>query len=140
MYLFLFKSLLQTFLDVRVSKDSLKTALFVKPTYTHQNLYHKSCHPYHTKRVISYGKALQYMRIISDDLQLVIESEKLDGYLSVRGFPESMVKEKVNRAILQNRDILLKNEQPLGMKLQGLSVSCPDIPPSLWKKGLKYIH
>ena len=102
------------FLDVRVSKDGtgLKTDLFIKPTDTHQYLHHKSCHPYHTKRGIPYGQALRYRRIISDDLQLGLESEKLVGYLIDRGFPENMVREQVNRAILQNRDTLLDSERP----------------------------
>ena len=61
-----------SFLDVQVSMGEggvLTTDLFCKPTDTHQYLHKKSCHPWQMKKAISYGQALRFRRICSEDRQ-----------------------------------------------------------------------
>ena len=59
-----------SFLDFRVTMGKegvLISDLFGKPTDTHQFLHKKSCHPWHTKKMIPYSQALRYRRICSED-------------------------------------------------------------------------
>ena len=75
----------------------LTTDLFCKPTDTHQSLHRKSCHPWHTKKVIPYSQALRYRRICSEDRQFQSRLGELTGWLNDRGYEESLVNEQIDR-------------------------------------------
>ena len=95
----------------RLAWGVLLTDLFCKPTDTHQYLHKKSCHPWHTKKVIPYGQALTFRRICSEDRQFQERVGELAGWLKDRGYEESLVNEQIDRVRRLDRTALLANAE-----------------------------
>ena len=87
----------------------LSTDLFCKPTDTHQYLHKRSCHPWHTKKAIPYGRALRFRRICSEDRQFQERVGELAGWLKDRGYEESLVNEQIDRVRRLDSTTLLAN-------------------------------
>ena len=94
-----------SFLDTRVSlkNGSLTTALYVKPTDTHQYLAANSCHPRHCKTAIPFSQALRMRRICSSDEDFLKRTSELKTHLAHRGYVPSFVQEQINRALYIRR-------------------------------------
>ncbi|GFO41068.1 hypothetical protein PoB_006757300 [Plakobranchus ocellatus] len=76
------------FLDVMgLSDDILHTDLYSKPTDTFKYLQWASCHPYHTKRNISYSLAIRLIRICSSEEALANRLRQLSLHPQTRGYP-----------------------------------------------------
>ena len=90
------------FLDVMVSiKDGqLHTDLYSKPTdHARQILYWTSCHPKHTKTSLPYGLAFHLNHICSSQESLQKRITELEGFLKARGYPNSIIKRQISKAL-----------------------------------------
>ena len=84
------------FLDVMVVEKgcALETDLYCEPTDSNQYLQKASCHPWHTKKGIPYGKALRIRRICSNEGRFQERSEELIGWFTNRGYEENLLGNK----------------------------------------------
>ena len=75
-------------LDVEVtwSGNKLLTALYIKPTDTHQYLEFSSCHIYHSKKSIPYSQALRFYSIYSENRFFDNRCNQLEGWHKDRGY------------------------------------------------------
>ena len=64
-----------------INDGSISTDLCTKPTDKHQHLVHSSCHPLHTKKVISFSLALRLRRICSTDAAFNTRAAQLTDHL-----------------------------------------------------------
>ena len=89
------------FLDTVVYLNSdthtLHTKLYIKPTYKNQYLHYNSEHPSHIKHAIPYSQAIRLRRIIDEDSNLHEEITKLQERFLQRGYPSSLLNEKLNK-------------------------------------------
>ena len=72
-------------LNIKLTDGELKTALFIKPTGTHQFLDPTSCHPYRCKTGIPSSQALRLNRICSDNDTFDRCCNDLEKWLMERG-------------------------------------------------------
>ena len=89
------------FLDVaiKIKEGKLITDLYCKPTDGHQYLHYDSCHADHIKRSIIFSQTLRLKRICSEKNDLNAHVEDLKKWFHRRGYPDSVVKEQVERAL-----------------------------------------
>ena len=89
------------FLDVMVSikEGQLITDLYSKPTDSHQFLHWTSCHPKHTKTSLPYSLAFRLNRICSAPETLQKRISELEAFLTARGYPISVIKRQISRAL-----------------------------------------
>ena len=104
-----------TFLDVIIFlKDGhihVVTNLFTKPTYTHQYLHQRSCHPRHQKSTISYSQALRLRRICSQEPDYFTHTKELKQHLVARGYHRKEVQQYIDRATGVKRAQALKKSE-----------------------------
>ena len=98
------------FLDVMVSTrdGKLCTDLYSKPTDSHQYLHWSSCHPKHTKSSLPYSLAFRLNRICSSPETLKGRIDELEGFLQSRGYPESVIKSQISKALEIPRSVALE--------------------------------
>jgi hypothetical protein len=98
------------FLDTTIIKDhngSLSTTLYSKPTDAHMYLHYDSFHPRHQKHSIPYSQALRIRKICSSNIEFDRCTEQLRQNLKLRGYPNQLIKQAIQKARLLNRDILI---------------------------------
>ena len=88
-------------LDVMVSiKDGqLHTDLYSKPTDAQQFLHWTSCHPKHRKTSLPYGLAFLLNHICSSQESLQMRITELERCLKARGYPSSIIKRQISKAL-----------------------------------------
>ena len=98
------------FLDVTVSiaEGVIETALYVKPTESHQYLLLSSCHPFYCKKSIPYSHTRSLNRICSNNEFFDKRCNGLVKYLLERGYSEKKVRKEILRARVIPRDTLLE--------------------------------
>ena len=98
------------FLDVTTIAHNgrIVSDLHVKETDNHGYLDYSSSHPSHNKLSIPYSQFLRIKRIYSTWSGFAINSLKLCHYLSLRGYPYSLVKEALIKVIKLDRTNALK--------------------------------
>ena len=101
------------FLDVKVVNESgvLETDLHVKPTDSHQYLYHTSCHPKACKKGIPYAQALRLRRVCSKSCFFEKRAKDLIEFLVERGYKRGFVESQIGRARRLPREETLRDKQ-----------------------------
>ena len=97
------------FLDtwVKVLRNTLIVELYTKPTDTHNYLHFTSSHPKHTKRGGPYGQFLRVRRNCTLESDYVKHSDQLKKHYLDRGYPESLIDNSREKALMRNRRELL---------------------------------
>ena len=101
------------FLDEKVIlKDgNIITDLYLKATDTHQYLDSSSCHPYHSKKSISYNHALYLNRVCSNNAFFDQRCNKLEYWLHQWGHSEKIFRQEILKARKIPRNELLEKER-----------------------------
>ena len=100
------------FLDILMIKENGKitTDIYFKDTDSKQYLNFQSCHPRHTKTSIPYNLARRICTIVSDNKTRNIRLGELTTALKRRGFPRSLIKSGIEKALSIPRQELLKTK------------------------------
>ena len=85
---------------MKVKEGRLITDLYCKPTDGHQYLHYDSCHADHIKRSIIFSQTLRLKRICSEKNDLNVHVEDLKTWFRKRGYPDYLIKEQAERALL----------------------------------------
>ena len=108
------------FLDTTVTitpNGTIKTSLYQKPTDRHAFLHNKSYHPSSTKRSLPYSQALRLKRICTSEEDYYSATESLKEQFKARGYKDTDISDQIKKASLQNRNELLKPQQPRDKKV-----------------------
>ena len=96
---------------------------------THQYLHHRSCHPSHCKRSITYSQALRMQRICSSTTDYKRHVKELKGHLVERGYDGQAIQEQIDKATNRNREELLTSRRKITEQVTPLVVTYhPDLP------------
>ena len=99
------------FLDTRIYIDEegdIQTAVFVKPTDTHNYLHADSAHPRHLLKNLPYSQALRMRRICSQDEVLHESNNALLQQFQERGYPRDLIESQIERATNTPREQTLQ--------------------------------
>ncbi|KAJ8051152.1 hypothetical protein HOLleu_04614 [Holothuria leucospilota] len=102
------------FLDLRIFRNSegfFNTDLFVKPTFKNLYLNYNSYHSKHFLENIAYGQALRIRTICSTKESAHKNLNTLKSNLIERGYPTSIVNEKVSKTCTIPRRTLLNRNR-----------------------------
>ena len=125
------------FLDALTYKDKnnyIQTTLYKNPT-DHQNYIHsKSAHPFSLKKSIAYSQALRLKRICSTTGEYEKHTDNLKKQLLKKGYPETMVNEKIQKATNQSRAGLLNKEKTE----TGITSPCVQLTTKLYPISKQY--
>ena len=102
------------FLDTEIFKvhDQLCTKVYHKPTDAYAYLHYSSCHPNHVKNNIPFGQFSRIRRICTYIEDFKSQSSTLKRKLLARGYPFKLINQAYQKALLLNRDDLLKDKEP----------------------------
>ena len=97
------------FLDWKVNlfENKLTTALYVKPTDTHQYLEYTSSHPEHTKKSIVYSQTLRLRRICSFETDFLKRKNEMKSWFLKRGYPERLIDKEMKKFRFNTRILLV---------------------------------
>ena len=103
----------QSFLDAMVSilHGKLHTDLYSKPTDAHKFLSPTSCHPKHVFRSVVYSGALRIRRICSRDDFFSKRIAEFRGYLINSGYRERFIDPIIEKAVREDRKLLLAKKK-----------------------------
>ena len=102
------------FLDTLTYKDknnNIQTTLYKKPTDRQNYIHSKSAHPFSLKNSIAYSQALRLKPICSTTGEYEKHTNNLKKQLLKKGYPQTMVNEKIQKATNQGRAGLLNKEK-----------------------------
>ena len=110
------------FLDVviKIKNGVMTTDLYSKPTDGHQYLHYESCQAEHIKRSIVFSQTLRIRRICTEKKDLLRNIEKLKQWFGRRGYPSSLIKSQVSRALKDKPPLNVdnsKNDKKVGVPL-----------------------
>ena len=89
----------------------LESTLFIKPNDICTLLHNNSFHPQSCKKGIIYSQALRYRRIITDDIKLLTNLEKLRNNLIKRGYHLADITSQFDRVMQYSQHELLFNKK-----------------------------
>ena len=93
---------------IKIKEDRIITDLYCKRRDSHQYLHYDSCHGNHIKRSIIFSQTLRLKRICSEKNDLNVHVEDLKTWFRKRGYPDYLIKEQVEKALLQVMNITAK--------------------------------
>ena len=111
-------------MDILVSiKDNrISTAVYCKPTDTHQHLDSKSCHPSHVKNGVPYGQSLRVRRICNSDEVFDKRLKELKGHFVKRSFKKNMIENQFEKAKAKRREDLLYQDTNRNKQVKRMSL------------------
>ena len=98
-------------LEIRIENGRIETNLYVKPSNLQLFLDYSSNHPQHCKEGIVYSQALRVIERCSKVEDLEKNLDILAKKLSERNYPDSLIKEKFEKAKKLSRTEILKNRK-----------------------------
>ena len=98
-------------LEIRIENGRIETNLYVKPFNLQLFLDYSSNHPQHCKEGIVYSQALRVIERCSKVEDLEKNLDILAKKLSERNYPDSLIKEKFEKAKKLSRTEILKNRK-----------------------------
>ncbi len=104
------------FLDLTISLDetnSIKTALYKKPINKHQYLHYNSAHPKHLLNSLPYSCFIRVIRSCSDVDTRILELNALQQKFLSRSYPESVLKQCLDKIKHMTQDTILIPRKPL---------------------------
>ena len=127
------------FLDTLTYKDknnNIQTTLYKKPTDCQNYIHSKSTHPFSLKNSIAYSQALRLKRICSTTGEYEKHTDNLTKQLLKKGYPETMVNEKIQKATKQDRAGLLNKEKTE----TGITSPCVQLTTKLYPISKQYFR
>ena len=97
-------------LEIKIENGRLETNLYVKPTNLQIFLDYFSNHPQHCKEGIIFSQALRIIERCSKPEDVEINLTKLEKKLSERNFPNTLIREKIDKAKNIDRKTILKRK------------------------------
>ena len=100
------------FLDVTIyfENNTIHTKTYKKPTSIPFYLHAKSAHPNHLINSIPYAQILRLKRCCSKNIAFLARKNTLFNHLSLRGYPDHILKQAFAKSKLKTRENLLKRE------------------------------
>ena len=84
---------------IKIKEGKIITDLYCKPTDSNQYLHYDSWHADHTKRSIIFSQTLWLKRTCSEKNDPNVHVEDLKTWFRKRGYPDSLTKEQVEKAL-----------------------------------------
>ena len=82
-----------------LENGKIKTDFYVKPTDTYQYFHFSSCHPYHSKKTITYSQMLRYNRVSPDSRSFDRRCNDLERLLVEGSYKEKEVRKQVGKSL-----------------------------------------
>ena len=98
------------FLDIAIHLNedgSIWTALYRKPTDSHDYLHYKSAHPHHCKKSLPYSQFSRVRQICMNRADFLRHSLIFFGHFKRRGYPDKYLVEALIKTCALSRDSLL---------------------------------
>ena len=95
----------------KYKNNNIQTTLYKKPTDRQNYIHSKSAHPFSLKNSIAYSQALRLKRICSTTGKYEKHTDNLKKQLLKKGYAETMVNEKIQKATNQDIAGLLNKDK-----------------------------